>query len=118
MAEDSIEKTCTVRNKMGLHARPAAQIVQTAKRTECGIALENLKGIRARVTARGGDAKNRLGSWGFAQLGGFIVYKATLAGIPVEFVNPRYTSQTCAQCGHRRGGSCARGRHCPVRSLQ
>jgi putative transposase len=77
------------------------EIVQTAKRTGCGIGLENLRGIRERVTARGGDAKNRLGSWGFAQLGGFIVYKARLAGVPVEFVNPRSTSQTCAECGHR-----------------
>jgi IS605 OrfB family transposase len=78
------------------------QIVATAQRTACGIALEKLKGIRKRVTARGGDAKNRLGSWGFAQLGGFLVYKAQLAGVPVEFVDPRYSSQTCAACGHRR----------------
>jgi IS605 OrfB family transposase len=78
------------------------QLVATAQRTASGIALEKLKGIRKRVTARGGDAKNRLGSWGFAQLGGFIVYKARLAGVPVEFVDPRYSSQTCAACGHRR----------------
>jgi IS605 OrfB family transposase len=78
------------------------QIVQTAKRTDCGIALENLKGIRKRVTARGGDARNRLGGWGFAQLGGFIVYKAQLTGVMIEFVNPAYSSQTCAACGHRR----------------
>ena len=78
------------------------QIVATAQRTACGIALETLTGIRKRVTARGGDARNRLGGWGFAQLGGFIVYKARLAGVPVEFVDPRYSSQTCAACGHRR----------------
>ena len=78
------------------------QIVQTAKRTECGIALEKLKGIRKRVTARGGDARNRLGGWGFAQLGAFLVYKAQLAGVMVEFVNPAYSSQTCAACGHCR----------------
>jgi putative transposase len=78
------------------------EIVQTAKRTGCGIALEDLKGIRQRVTARGGDAKNRLGSWSFAQLGAFLVSKAQLAAVMVEFVNPRSTSQTCAECGHRR----------------
>jgi IS605 OrfB family transposase len=76
-------------------------IVQTAQRTACGIALEALQGIRKRVTARGGDARNRLGSWAFAQLGGFVVYKARLAGMPIEFVDPRYTSRTCAECGHR-----------------
>ncbi len=32
MAEETIEKNCTVRNKMGVHARPAALIVQTANR--------------------------------------------------------------------------------------
>ena len=40
MAEESIEKVCTVRNKMGLHARPAAQIVQTANRFPCDVTLE------------------------------------------------------------------------------
>jgi IS605 OrfB family transposase len=75
-------------------------IVQDAKRTDRGIALEDLQGIRERVTARGGDARNRLGNWGFAQLGDFIVYKARLAGVSVEFVDPAYTSQTCHACGH------------------
>jgi IS605 OrfB family transposase len=76
------------------------QLVQAAQRTACGIALEDLRGIRKRVTARGGDAKNRLGSWGFAQLGAFVVYKAQLAGVVVEFVDPAYSSQTCRECGH------------------
>ena len=40
MAEESIERICTVRNKMGLHARPAAQIVQTANRFPCDVTLE------------------------------------------------------------------------------
>jgi IS605 OrfB family transposase len=75
-------------------------LITTAQRTGRGIALENLKGIRERVTARGGDARHRLGGWAFAQLGGFIVYKARLAGVPIEFVDPRYTSQTCNACGH------------------
>jgi putative transposase len=76
------------------------QIVQTAQRTGRGLALEDLKGIRARVTARGGDARNRLGGWAFAQLAAFIIYKARLAGVMVEFIDPAYTSQTCHECGH------------------
>jgi phosphocarrier protein HPr len=39
MADDAIEKQCTVRNKMGLHARPAALIVQTANRFPCDVTL-------------------------------------------------------------------------------
>ncbi|WP_406164352.1 MULTISPECIES: transposase [Streptomyces] len=41
-----------------------------------------------------------LRSWAFAQLADFIVYKAKRAGVPLVFVDPAYTSQTCAQCGH------------------
>ena len=47
-------------------------IVQTAKDTGRGIALENLKGIRNRITARSGDARNRLSAWSFHQLVGFL----------------------------------------------
>lgn len=75
-------------------------IVQSAERSGRGIALEDLKGIRGRVKARGGDARNRLGGWGFAQLGAFIAYKAKLAGIEVVSVDPRNTSRECSACGH------------------
>jgi putative transposase len=76
------------------------RIVETAKRTSRGIALEDLTGIRQRVTARGGDARNRLGGWSFAQLDTFIGYKARLVGIPVIHVDPRNTSRICSVCGH------------------
>ena len=39
MADDIVEKNCTVRNKMGLHARPAALIVQTANKFPCEVTL-------------------------------------------------------------------------------
>lgn len=76
------------------------RIVETAKRTGRGIALEDLKGIRERVTARGGDARNRLSGWSFHQLFGFLSYKAQLAGVAVLTVDPKNTSRTCAECGH------------------
>jgi IS605 OrfB family transposase len=78
------------------------KIVETAKRIGRGIALEDLKGIRERVTARGSDARNRLSGWSFGQLYAFLAYKAQLAGVPVETVDPRNTSRTCAACGHCR----------------
>ncbi len=40
MADESEEKELTVRNKMGLHARPAALIVQTANKFPCEVTLE------------------------------------------------------------------------------
>jgi IS605 OrfB family transposase len=73
-------------------------IVQTAERTERGIALEDLTGIRGRVTARRSQ-RSRLHSWSFNQLRGFVAYKARRAGVPLAAVDPRYTSQTCSCCG-------------------
>jgi putative transposase len=80
-------------------------IVRTAERSARGIALEDLGGIRERVKARGGDARNRLGGWGFAQLRTFIEYKAKIAGVPVVAVDPRNTSRECSACGHTAKGN-------------
>ena len=76
----------------------AKAVVMDAERTLRGIALEELKGIRQRVTARS-NQRARLGNWGFAQLGAFVSHKAKRAGVPVVFVDPRYTSRQCAACG-------------------
>jgi len=74
-------------------------LVGKAKRTGRGIKLEDLSGIRARVTVR---QAQRVGhhSWAFFQLRSFIEYKATLAGVPVALVDPRNTSRRCPGCGH------------------
>jgi putative transposase len=74
------------------------EIVQTAERTERGIALEELKGIRGRVTARRSQ-RSRLHSWSFHQLRSFVAYKARRAGVPLVSVDRRYTSQACSCCG-------------------
>ncbi|MFD7185133.1 RNA-guided endonuclease InsQ/TnpB family protein [Streptomyces sp. NPDC059904] len=77
----------------------AKTIVTEAERTSAGISLEELRGIRQRVRLRK-PQRVQLHSWAFAQLGDFIVYKARRAGVPLVFVDPAYTSQTCAECGH------------------
>jgi len=75
------------------------QIVAEAKGTHRGIAIENLKGITERVTVR---KKQRavLRSWSFFQLRNFIQYKAILAGVIMEAIDPRNTSRECSECGH------------------
>jgi putative transposase len=66
--------------------------------------------LRARYRRRttGGDpARVRLRklqraavhSWAFAQLGGYLGYKAQQAGVVSVKVDPAYTSQTCSACG-------------------
>ncbi|MFE6806941.1 RNA-guided endonuclease InsQ/TnpB family protein [Streptomyces sp. NPDC057681] len=77
----------------------AKTIVTEAERTSAGISLEELKGIRQRVRLRK-PQRVALHSWAFAQLGEFIVYKARRAGVPLVFVDPAYTSQTCCECQH------------------
>lgn len=78
----------------------AKAIVLKAQRTKRAIKLEDLTNIRQRVRARGREHRARLSNWSFAQLGAFIAYKAALAGVPVGFVDPAYTSQACSVCGH------------------
>ena len=63
------------------------------------VVVENLTNIRQRVKATWGEAKRRLHSWSFAQLKGFLKYKAESLGCLVASVNPRHTSQRCNACG-------------------
>ena len=74
-------------------------LVEKAERTGRGIALENLTNIRSRQRVKKSQRYSH-NSWSFYQLHQFISYKARLAGIPVVFVDPKYTSQTCPVCGH------------------
>jgi IS605 OrfB family transposase len=75
------------------------RIVQKAQDTGRSIALEELGGIRDRVTVRGRKQRARHANWSFYQLRQYISYKAVLAGVPVFFVDPRNTSRTCPKCG-------------------
>lgn len=74
-------------------------LVSLAKRTNRAIALEDLKDIGRRIRVRKSQ-RYGLNSWAFFQLGQFIKYKAAMAGVPVVFIDPAYTSQRCNNCGH------------------
>jgi len=75
------------------------QLVVKAKDTNRAIALEDLEGIRSRVTVRRSQ-RATLHNWAFYQLRTFITYKAKRYGVPVILVDPRNTSRTCPSCGH------------------
>lgn len=76
------------------------ELVQHAYLSQKALALEDLKGIRARANGFGRQMRWLLGNWAFDQLRQFVAYKAEMAGIPVIFVDPRNTSRTCSECGH------------------
>jgi IS605 OrfB family transposase len=75
------------------------KLVAKAKDTHRAIALEDLGGIRERVTVRR-KQRATLHSWAFFQLRSFVTYKAKRVGVPVFLVDPRNTSRTCPACGH------------------
>ena len=74
-------------------------LVHKAAVSRKALALEDLTGIRERVTVRRANRSERH-CWAFYQLRIFLAYKAAWAGVPLRFVDPRNTSRTCSQCGH------------------
>jgi len=74
-------------------------IVAKAVDTKRAIAIEELGGIRQRVTVRK-PQRATLHSWSFCQLRAFVTYKAKRVGIPVIAVDPRNTSRQCPACGY------------------
>jgi putative transposase len=81
------------------HRSISKTVVRNAIGTQRGVALEDLKGIRDRVTVTRRQ-RARHGNWSFNQLRSFIDYKAKLHGVRVVAVDPRNTSRTCPDCGH------------------
>jgi putative transposase len=73
------------------------ELVNYAKGTSSAIALEDLKGIRKRITVRR-NQRSRYSKWAFSELRRFIEYKATLKGVPVVLVEPKDTSRECPIC--------------------
>jgi putative transposase len=98
----------------------AKRLVQYAKDTQAALSLEELTGIRDRMTVRKRQ-RAKQHNWSFRQLRTFLSYKAQRAGLLVVCVDPRNTSRTCSRCGfvdkrNRRSQaefSCLRCGHTP-----
>src|SRR5262245_41668059 len=97
------------RFKANENHRISKKIVEKATNTGRGIGLEDLTDIRERTRFRKSQ-RDKMSKWSFAELRGFIEYKAKLAGVPVIPVDPLNTSRTCPKCGHiDKGNRAARG---------
>lgn len=92
------------------------QIVELAEKSNSAIALEDLTNIRKTAKHRK-SFRGIFHRWAFFQLQQYIIYKAQQIGIPVIFVNPAYTSQTCSSCG-KIGIRNGQNFHCPYCSFQ
>ena len=78
------------------------KLVAEAKQLNASLAFEDLKGINKSLNKqpRSKTERRRSNSWAFYQLKSFVQYKAAVKGVPVIFVPPAYTSQTCHKCLH------------------
>lgn len=72
-------------------------LIMKAKDTLALISLEDLEGIRERVTVKRSQRHDH-SSWSFYQLRQFVAYKAIKAGVPLVYIDPAYTSQECPIC--------------------
>src|SRR4028119_758775 len=91
------------------------QLVTEADLVDAALAFEDLTGIRDSLNQkpRSKTERRRTNNWAFYQLRIFVNYKAAIAGVPVVFVPPAYTSQTCSRCRHvhpERGKSYRNGK--------
>jgi len=59
--------------------------------------LEDLKEIRSK--RKGKKLNSWLSNWSFFQFQSLLEYKCSFNGIEIAYVDPRYTSQKCNQCG-------------------
>ena len=80
------------------------RIVETAKRSQHGIVMEDIKGLRKlfrKGTRKSRRFRRRLNSWSFYKLQKMIEYKSRWVGVPIIYVSPKQTSSRCATCGER-----------------
>ena len=71
-------------------------IVDYAKKHRSAIVLESLGNISKKGKAKRYVQKSQ---WSFYQLETFLIYKAALLGVPLYYINPKYTSRICSKCG-------------------
>ena len=78
------------------------QLVAEAKQLNAALVFEDLTNIRQSLNKKPRSKKERrqTNNWAFYSLRMYVLYKSAIAGVPVLFVPPAYTSKTCARCHH------------------
>lgn len=78
-----------------------SEIIGLAKEYKAAIVIEDIKHLRVpknKWRKKSRKKVNRI-PYGFFRFA--LEHKATIEGIPVIAIDPKYTSQTCPKCGHR-----------------
>ena len=77
------------------------KIARELQAKRLGAILEDLRGIKTRTLNKGKNMNRKLSKWNARQFQFMLSYKLAWIGLPVKFVNPAYSSQTCPKCsGH------------------
>lgn len=79
-----------------INHKVSKQIIDYATKHRKAIVLEDLGSIKTSKKC-GKYVKNS--NWSYYQLDTYIKYKASLRGIPIYYINPKYTSKKCSKCG-------------------
>jgi len=89
----------------------SSAIVGQAKEVKNSVmVMENLKNIREKIDFSK-KMNRRLHNWNFRQLQDLIQHKAEWEGIPVVYLDARYTSRTCPKCGDALRSNRKRKKH-------
>jgi len=91
------------------HARVMRDIAHKISRAIVDVAVERqaativIGDVRdiADGVALSKQTNQKISSWNHGKVCAFVTYKAEAEGIAVQWVDERYTSQTCPTCGHR-----------------
>jgi putative transposase len=83
-----------------LHKLSRKLIEMLLERGVSTVAVGELKGVRDSVDY-GSRMDQRLRQWAHGKFADYIEYKAEEAGMDVEYVGEKYTSQICPKCGNR-----------------
>jgi putative transposase len=88
------------RRTRDLNHKLSRELVNLAKANRMGIRMENLSHIRERTNTKSSrKSRGITNNWNFYQLRQMMEYKSRICGVPIEFINPAYTSKTCSRCG-------------------
>lgn len=86
--------------KYELHTA-SKRLVSFAEKTDTKmIVFEDLIGIRKSSRKKGKKLRSSIHRWPYAMFFFFVDYKAKAKGINVEYVDPKFTSQSCPYCGY------------------
>ncbi|MDI6806612.1 MAG: transposase, partial [Candidatus Aenigmarchaeota archaeon] len=78
-----------------------SEITKLAKAYYAGIVIEDIKNLRVSKNQWRKKSRKKVNRipYGFFRFA--LEHKATIEGIPIISIDPKYTSQSCPKCGHR-----------------